>query len=453
MVSCALLASLVLAAHVQAGAAPGGDGSADRPFATIASAMTAGARELDLEPGLYPEALTLDRPLVLRGHGKVVIAAPPGAPVAIASSAEVQLQDLTIQGGRVGLQVQRSTATLDRVRLVGQPEVALACTGRCVVREVQLESSFASAIGARGPGELEVHGLSIHGPFRRAVELEPGTLTGERLAIDGPVTGIHAVGASVRLREAELHGLRGSCLFASGGEVSLIEPVFSGCEVALESREGASLRVRGGLIARCARAAIALTESHLEARDLVIEGPSRDGALVLVGGDASLSDVLVHQPGPTGVLARLARIRFDEVSVLGARTDAAGDFGNALFAFDAQLSGRGLFARGCNGPAIEVQLGRGRLADVEVEQNPVASLALEHSAQLDLDGLIASDRDGAGVACIERGSSTLRAPWLRGFPAGPWLVDCSCDVRALPPDPRLVKCGTAVQAPDAGAPR
>lgn len=439
-----LLATLLAAGpvlHVQAGAALGGDGSADRPFAKVSDALAHApdGAELDLEPGLYEESLELERAATVVGRGKVVLAAPPGAAFAIANRASLRLVGLTVQGGRVGLDAEAPLELVD-VRVTGQAETALACGERCVLSRTRFESTFPSAVGLRGPGAIAVHQVELSGPFRRVADLDRSSLTGEGLTIRGAVTGLQLENASADLQDVSIEGLRGACLFASGGELRLRDAEFTGCEVAVELRGGAKVELERVDVARCLRAAVTSVQSHLEVHDSVFIGPFRDGALVLMGGDSRIDQVLVRQTGEDAILARLAQVELRHFTVLGARKDSHGDFGNAIFSFDSNLTGQGLLARGCEGPALEVQLGSGRLSDVEVEQGGDAAVALEHAARLDLDGLLGTGGSGAGVACIEGAHSLLRAPSLRGFAGGAWLVDCSCQVSASPKDPALLTC-------------
>jgi hypothetical protein len=84
-----MLTLLTGATHVRAQAPLGGDGSEERPFAKISEALAyvADGGEIALEPGLYEEALVLQKPVTISGTGQVVIAAPSGSAVAIAARA------------------------------------------------------------------------------------------------------------------------------------------------------------------------------------------------------------------------------------------------------------------------------------------------------------------------------------------------------------------------------
>ena len=445
MLAAALLAmGLGAALHVRANAPLGGDGSEERPFAKISEALAHAPHggTVSLAPGLYEEALVLDRPVTLTGSSaKTVIAAPPGSAVSVDVRAPAHLLDLDVQGGRVGVHATAAVQLRD-VRLRGQPDAAVDCEAgaRCELSQVRIESSFAQASGVRGGGEVLIDGVEISGPFRRALDVS-GSLTGRELFVHGAVTGLQAAGAKVTLRAARFEDLRGTCIFGARGTLALTGLEVSGCEAGIEVREGEQVELRDAEIARCIRVAISSTEAKIVGRDLLVQGPSRDGAVMISGGSLSLVDTRFHNPGPTGIAARLAKVHLQGLTVEGARMDRDGDFGDGLFLYDSELSGQGLLARSCEGAAIEAQLGKGRIAELEVERAGQAALVLEHGATLDVDGLLATGGQGAGLACIEHSSAHLRASSLRGLAGGSYLVDCSCKVSVQPTDPALGACG------------
>lgn len=89
-------------AHVRAGAAPGGDGSAARPFAAVAEALRGGAATVLLARGSYAlaETVALDRAVALvgAGAGATVLRAPDVGPALRARGAAVTVARLTVVG-------------------------------------------------------------------------------------------------------------------------------------------------------------------------------------------------------------------------------------------------------------------------------------------------------------------------------------------------------------------
>lgn len=437
MVPLPLVALVLLGAaplQVQAGAPLGGNGSAERPFAHLAEALALAPADgvVAVGPGLYEESLRIERAVQVRASPGAVLAAPPGAAFALQVQAAAVVEGLAVQGGRTGIAVVRGALKLRRARLQGQPEVAVAVAAgaRLDLEQVQLQCSLASAVGARVEGELRASDLEVSGPFRRALEVLGGTLSARGVTLVGAGTGVHAEQARVELSGLEVRGVRGSALFASASEVALREPLVQGGEVALEIRDGTRLRVAGGILVAASRAAIAAVASHLTVADTVCSGPFTHAAIEVVGGEAVLSDVRLHRPGEVGVLGRLATLSFARLVIDGAKANPD-DGGNGLFLYDCKVEGAELLARGCEGPAVEAQLGSGRITSTLVEQPGIAGVALEHGATLELLGLELSGGGGAGLACIEQGRARLRL--LRLQAARPFLVDASCRVDCRPP--------------------
>ncbi len=422
--------------HVEAASAPGGDGSSERPFTRVADAVAAApvGATVFIETGLYEEALRLPRAIVLVGVGtKVVLAAPPGEAVAVRVGAEVELRDLAVQGGRAGIQLEGGRATLTRVGIRGQPDVALDC-GRwpCRLDGVRFEASFASAVGLRAAGTVECHQLILEGPFKRALDLQPGArLRGREVTVRGAAAGLQEEGAEVDLTDLEVEDARLAGVFADGGRVRLVEPVIARCAYGLLARDGARLTVRGAVVARCTHAALAGTQADVELSDWVGVGPTTDAVLAFDGGTLRLDGALLRSPGSTGLRARLVHGSAAHVTVLDARLDGHAG-GNAVFLADATLRLDDLDAERLEGPAVEAQLGDSQVRGLIVVEAPTA-VAWEFQARLDVAGLLHHRGSGTSLACIEGGRGQVIAPRFDGLAMEPWLVDCSCQLTVRPP--------------------
>ena len=427
---------LVLAAaplQVQAGAALGGDGSSPRPFARIADALHAApaGATITIGAGLYEEQLELTQPVSLHGVEGAVLAAPPGAPVALRIGAAVTLEQLTIQGGRLGIEVAAGSARLSHLHLRGQASAALAVGAGAHAQgsDIEVQCSVASAVGLRVEGTAELIRLTLTGPFRRAVEVVGGRLRASALTLSDAVTGLHLSHGHAELHGLEVRDVRGSALFADGSAVTVQDAVVRGGELDFEVRGGTVLTLTGAVLAGASQGAIAGVQSSLRVRDTVCIGPYSHAAIEVVGGDASLEDVRLSRPGEQGVLGRLAQLRYARLTVDQARANPD-DGGNALFVYDCQLQGVELLARGCEGPAVESQLGHGRIVSTVVERAGLAGVALEHGAALEILGLEVSGGRGAGLACIESSQARLRVPRLQV--GTPFLVDTTCRVDCSP---------------------
>ena len=166
MVTLPLLLLVLSAAplQVQAGAALGGDGSSERPFARIGDALAKAppGATLAIGPGLYEEQLELSQPVALHGANGAVLAAPPGASFTVRLRASATLENLSIQGGRRGIDVAAGTARLAHLHLRGQADAALAVAPGATIQlsDLELQCSLASAVGLHVEGEVEAARLS-----------------------------------------------------------------------------------------------------------------------------------------------------------------------------------------------------------------------------------------------------------------------------------------------------
>jgi hypothetical protein len=430
-----LLVLLLAAApiQVQAGAPLGGDGTRERPFAHVQDALQLArpGATIALGPGIYEEQLELSQPVTLQGADGAILAGPPGAPFAVRIRASSTLEHLTVQGGRLGIDLASGTARLSHLRLRGQAEAAIAVGPGATahVLDVETQCSLASAVGLHVEGEVEAARIAFTGPFRRAVEVVGGRLRGSELRVVEAGTGLHLSRGRAELHGLEVRDVRGSALFAEASEVLVQDAVVRGGELGFEVRAGTVLTVNGAVLAGASRAAVAGVQSTLRLRDAVCIGPFSHAAIEVLGGDARLEDVRLSRPGEQGVLGRLARISYARLTVDGAKVNRD-DAGNALFLYDCQVQGVELLARSCEGPAVESQLGHGRIAGTWVERAGLAGVALEHGAELEILGLDVSGASGAGLACIESGKARVLLPRLQL--STPFLVDTTCRVTCSP---------------------
>jgi hypothetical protein len=429
-----------------------GDGSAERPFQRVSEALASApsGAHLLIEAGLYEEPLHLDKPVRMQGAGgHVVIASSIQEGAAIQVDADALVQDLVIQGGRRGVFVHQGSVTLERVGLRGQPESAIDCGDRsCTLRDVALEASFATALGVTARGQVSIDSLHTRGPFKRALDLQTGAhLRGHDIDLEEATTGVHSEGATLELNELMVSDSRVAGLFVSEGSVRLREGGFARCDYAVLARDHAHLDFAGTVVVDAKQAGIALTVgASLELRDHVHVGAAKDGAITVDSSELNARDVLVRKPGPTGIRSRAGRVRASQLLVLDATQDG-GDFGNAAFFFDADVQGIDWEAIRCEGPAVEAQLGQGRVHSLLVHPAGLAALALEHQGHFDVDGLTVLGGNGAGVACIEAGQGKLAWPRFEHMAGQPFLVDCSCHVSAKPAPAGLERCPNAPVAP------
>ncbi len=143
--------------YVDAAAAPGGDGSAAKPFTTIGAAVAKAmpGQLVAIAAGTYAEALVLDKPLKLVGRCPEQVAIDGGAAVAVAvgpGASGTELRALAIRGANIGIVVVHATATIASVWV---DHTGWTGVNAELGADVTLEDSLvdgATAVGVRARG-------------------------------------------------------------------------------------------------------------------------------------------------------------------------------------------------------------------------------------------------------------------------------------------------------------
>jgi hypothetical protein len=189
---------------VRAGAAPGGDGTRERPFGTIAAAL-ADAPEgtiVALGPGTFDEAVQLRRGVTLWGACVAATIVTCSAPDDVAGTIDVRgadavVRNLRVGGARAGLTVDGAvpSVSLDGVLIEGATGYGVRVTrARVVGRDVVVRDTA----GLPGSGTL---GLGLWAGEGARVELSAAVVERSRLfgvAAQGSGTTLRLVATSVR---------------------------------------------------------------------------------------------------------------------------------------------------------------------------------------------------------------------------------------------------------------
>lgn len=294
-------------------------------------------------------------------------------------------------------------------RLAGARVVG-AGAGRTVLLVPQGED------GAVVTGDVALEGLTIVvGPRRSALKVAGGAA---RLADVALVGG--ACGAAVD--EGRLDGagvvLEGDYgLLSRRGEVTLRDLDAHG--------RSAAIGVLGG--------ATTLTRATLT-------GPSSEAALSVAGGQVRLQEVVVRDPGPTGLSVQAGALDGRDVTVAGPRPPAsaleaaAGVLGDCLQARRGQvrLSASELVA--CGGAAVEISRARVWLDGVDAAGGEAGCLVFTDRAEVDLAATLCTRR-GPGLVAME--GATVRAFGARFWTDPALWVDCASGARVvLQDDPK-----------------
>ena len=415
---------------VDAYAREGGDGSRERAYRSLGQALAEGPRPLHvhLAAGLYQGPFELEGGVSLEGRGRVVLHAEGGEAAVVRVRGPASLKGLAVQGGAVGVEVAGGPdgeLRLVEVELSAQRRVAVWARGGRVVAQGSVFRAAVSEVGGLvlegGRGELS--GVSFLGPFRRAVEVKQAQVALEDCRFAGPVTGLHQVGGSAVVRRSTFEGGRGPALFASQGGLEVEEGSVKGHEYALQTGEGAHLRVRKLVSVGAERAALALVGTRADVEDVLLLDSGSYGGLEVVGGDVVVRRFWIDRPDAYGVLGRGGRLRLEH-GVVSRVTDRGGDAGDGVqlrkvtahveSVWVVEVAGFGLHAaeasvlvvqdavldRCAQGGVAAESLARVEGTSLLVSRSPSAAVVVPDEASVRLDTL-ASEQNALGVVWAE----------------------------------------------------
>jgi hypothetical protein len=261
------------------------------------------------------------------------------------------------------------------------------------------------ADGAQVVGEAELSGLTLRaGAAHCALKVTGGGHARLRdLALSGEACALFVDGGSV---EAERLDLRSAMygLLQRDGEVTLSEAT-----------------IQGGA------AGVGLLKGSLTLTRAAVVGPSRDAAISVTAGQASLDAVVISQPGPSGIaIGSKGRVVGRSVSIAGA-TEQEGVLGDCVQSLGGELQLAWSDLSHCGGAAVELSRGRVALDGVDLQGGSAGCLALVDGARADLQGNLCTGR-GPGLVLASGSKAQLR---MNRWAVDPVLwVECASGARA-----------------------
>ncbi len=294
--------------HVRAGAAPGGDGSATAPYATIAEAVASApdGALLALSRGTYDEAVRLDRPLTLRGacsRDTVIVPSSAGESVGAitVASAGVVIEDLGVgPTPSMGIVVQGGAARVRGVVIAGARGRAIEVDGTgsdLDAAELALRDTASLSDGTRGRALVVSHGASatvVRASLERSRDAGVYVGMGASLVLeDSAVRGVLAAtgtadtSAGVRLWDATTRATLRRVVVegAVGGGVAVDPSAGIDLEDVLV-RDVSSVRAATGGLATAGRATLAR---------VAIVGAGGAGLAVSAGASVDATDLVVER--------------------------------------------------------------------------------------------------------------------------------------------------------------
>jgi hypothetical protein len=346
----ATLATQATELYVSATAGAGGDGSHGRPFATLQQALSAAppGALVRLDAGRYRGPFLVSKPVVLAGAEGTRLELPADArgPVIATDGNALELRDLAIAGSTLGVAAARTSLRLKNVVLEGQSEMALSA----VAAEVDIASgavrSVASGTTGKGlvvdGGTLNVQGTIFRQAARRAIELH-GTVA-KLSDIDAAGSAMSAVqaleGSDVRVEGGSFGEIGGPALFASGSTLRVRGVRISRAEYGVLVHRRSGLELQDAQISDTTSAGVGLVQSDGEVVRTTILRGGVDAAIAVTSAPhpVKLEGNRIGEPGTIGLHVTNATIVATDNVFSGAVVDRQGDFGDAVFSVESNLT-------------------------------------------------------------------------------------------------------------------
>jgi hypothetical protein len=405
-----------------------GRGTVDSPFKTLTAALEVSgeSRLVHLAPGLYRGPFRPAGKVRLEGSKPAVLFAEGAQPV-LSSRAPLQLKDLMVQGGRVGVESE-AALKLDNVRFSGQRETSIHLLGGVLQADkTELSATTSETGGVLLEPQTRAAFVScvFRGPYRRAIQLRAGaTVAVADSSFDGPIIGVHQIGGEAKVVRSRFSGGRGPALFSAHASLELVDVDVDGHEYAVQCGEGARLRAHRLTSVRAERAAIALTRSTAELEEIAISHTGNFGGIQLVGADATITRFWIHKADGYGVSARGSELTLRE-GIITEVTDREGHAGDAVHLRGSRAKVESLSVRRCAGSGIwAAEESTVELRDVVLDDCHWGGLVADTLAQVRAVSLVVRRSTGAAIAVP--GEARVRVDLLRSEhnQQGPVWAEC-----------------------------
>jgi hypothetical protein len=207
-------------------------------------------------------------------------------------------------------------------------------------------------------GAIELRSVVFRSAGRRAIVLHRADGLIQDVNVSGSaLSAVQATaGASVRVIRGSFEGLGGAALYAGGSSMSVEGAVVDAAEYGVIGFRGAQVVVRGGKFSRYGVAGVALVGSHGSISDAQFTRGGSEGAISVSFADGELPILLtgnrIQEPGPIGIHVTESAVTVRGNSITGARPDAQGDLGDAVYAMGSRVIATENVLRGNAGSGI-----------------------------------------------------------------------------------------------------
>jgi hypothetical protein len=315
--------------------------------------------------------------------------------------------------------------------------------------EVRLAAgTFAGSLGRQK--RLRVVGVDPAETIIEAPEGEDGLVAEEsvelaHLTLVGAAgkAGLKVLAGEAKLEDVVLHGGSTGAFVGRDARLTARQTSFSGGLYGLLVDKGSASVASGQ--ARGGRAGVAMNTGTVELSRFEIAGPSKDAALSVGSGKATLHDVVMMQPGPSGISVSFGgELVGDGVVIAGVL--AENDMGDCVQALKAKVTLSDALLEKCLGAALSSSGGEIRLDGVDAVGGSAGCLVLLDGSKAALQGVRCAGH-GPGLVAMSGTRALLRMNrWLAGEML---FVECATsEVKLLYGEEERAPC----QPPPAKAP-
>ncbi len=398
------------------------DGSEAFPFRTLKGALLSAppGSEVRIAEGTYRERLAVLRSVSLVGAGanrtRIVSPGEGGVVVSLLSANDVSLRGLSVEGGAVGVEVSGGTGLqFADVSIRGASTTGLLARSagvRFSAGEVLEIGSGVAGVGIQmDGGSLELHGSVFRRAGRRALLIDRARCLIDDIDVEGSgLSAVQAVaGAEVEIRGGRFALQGGAALFASAAHLKVRGSRIEDNESGVVGYRGAVLDIESAQIVRHRIAAVALVSSSGSIRRSFLSQAGTDAAIsVSESRDVLLEGNQITDPGYLGVHLVRSQASLEGNDISGARLDRQGDFGDAIFALEADLVLHGNVLHGNAGNGAALSLSKAQVSGNDFLDSGRAGLLLFDRAQATLRDNLFERNQGPGLAVVERSYAALR---------------------------------------------
>ncbi|MFT3706316.1 MAG: right-handed parallel beta-helix repeat-containing protein [Archangium sp.] len=413
------------AVWVDSFAAPGGDGSSERPWKNVPSSLPPRA-VLHLRSGVYTGPFVFEAVRV-EGHGEVVLTAEAGQTTVTATRTE--LTSLSIQGGEVGLAVPAGAAVKGTtLHFSGQRKLAsrVEAGGTLSLEKSELIASVEGVDGVSISGHLVARELKLEGGFRRGVWCERGSFEVRGLSARGVKAPVHASDCAGSLGSLDVEAGAGAAVFSAGSTLEVKGLVVRGSEFGLQLTRHSKVRAAGLDVARTQVDCVSALQSELTLSDSQLTACGNGGAVLLQDSTAWLSGLDVHDTPDLGVLARQSTLDVKDSKFTRITSGNGQALGDAIHARQSKtvlvgvrvsdVEGSGLFATAF--AEVEVK-------SLEVERARQSAVFVERRSVVKVDSLLVRGGGGGAILVPDQARVSVRSLSVAGGTELPIYAECN----------------------------